>query len=51
VTATGQRIGTCRRRQVDLAIAACAIEARASLWTLNRSNFRDLPGLMLYEKH
>ena len=46
-----RQVSRARRRQVDLAIAACAIEARASLWTLNRSDFRDLPGLMLYEKH
>jgi predicted nucleic acid-binding protein len=38
-----------RQRQADLAIAACAIEARASLWTLNHADFRDVPGLTLYE--
>jgi predicted nucleic acid-binding protein len=38
-----------RQRQADLAIAACAIEARASLWTLNRADFRDIPGLSLYD--
>ena len=44
-----QRVKRARQRQADLAIAACAIEARASLWTLNRSDFLDLPGLSLYE--
>jgi predicted nucleic acid-binding protein len=39
-----------RQRQADLAIAACAIECGASLWTLNRSDFDDLPGLTLFEK-
>ena len=43
-----QQVKQARRRQVDLAIAACAIEARANLWTLNRADFRDVPGLTLY---
>lgn len=38
-----------RGRDMDIAIAACAIEQRARLWTLNPNNFRDLPGLDLYE--
>jgi predicted nucleic acid-binding protein len=33
---------------MDIAIAACAIEQRARLWTLNPEEFRDLPGLELY---
>jgi predicted nucleic acid-binding protein len=37
-----------RQRQADLAIAACAIESGASLWTLNRSDFDDVPRLMLF---
>jgi predicted nucleic acid-binding protein len=36
-------------RDMDIAIAACAIEHGARLWTLNRNDFRDLPGLKLYE--
>lgn len=36
-------------RDMDIAIAACAIEQRARLWTLNPNDFRDLPGLDLYE--
>ena len=38
-----------RGRDMDMAIAACAIEQRARLWTLNPEDFRDLPGLELYE--
>lgn len=38
-----------RGRDMDLAIAACALEQRASLWTLNPSDFTDIPGLDLYE--
>ena len=36
-----------RGREIDLAIAACAITSRASLWTLNPADFRDVPGLKL----
>ena len=45
-----RQVKRARPRQVDLAIAACAIEARASLWTLNRADFRDIPGLTLYDR-
>lgn len=37
-----------RGRDVDLAIAACAIEQSAALWTLNRTDFTDIPDLLLY---
>jgi len=37
-----------RRRQADIAIAACAIENGAAIWTLNPKDFRDIPGLTLY---
>ncbi|HKE87457.1 MAG TPA: type II toxin-antitoxin system VapC family toxin [Vicinamibacterales bacterium] len=37
-----------RARQIDIAIAACAIEHNAALWTLNTQDFDDIPGLMLY---
>ena len=36
-----------RGREVDLAIAACALVRDAELWTLNRADFRDIPGLRL----
>jgi predicted nucleic acid-binding protein len=32
-----------------LAIAACAIEHGARLWTLNPKDFRDIAGLVLYD--
>ena len=38
-----------RGREVDLAIAACALAQGAALWTLNPEDFRDVPGLTLYE--
>ena len=37
-----------RGREIDLAIAACAIAHDASLWTLNRSDFADIPALKLH---
>ena len=36
-----------RRRQVDIAIAATAISRDVPLWTLNRRDFEDIPGLRL----
>jgi predicted nucleic acid-binding protein len=36
-------------REIDLAIAACALTLGARLWTLNPRDFRDLAGLQLYE--
>ena len=36
-----------RGREIDIAIAAIAIVNDAYLWTLNRSDFEDLPGLTL----
>jgi predicted nucleic acid-binding protein len=36
-----------RGREIDLAIAACAISRQAELWTLNTLDFADLPGLRL----
>ena len=37
-----------RGREVDIAIAACAINREARLWTLSRADFTDIPGLQLY---
>jgi predicted nucleic acid-binding protein len=37
-----------RSREVDLAIAACALVRGAHLWTLNPGDFRDVPGIRLY---
>jgi predicted nucleic acid-binding protein len=36
-----------RSREVDLAIASCALVHNASIWTLNRADFEDVPGLRL----
>jgi predicted nucleic acid-binding protein len=36
-----------RGREIDLAIAACAISRQAELWTRNLSDFEDFPGLRL----
>lgn len=38
---------SARGREVDLAIAACAICNDATLWTLNLRDFEDIPGLRL----
>lgn len=37
-----------RGREIDLAVAACAICWDARLWTLNVKDFGDIPGLELY---
>ena len=37
-----------RGREIDLAIAACALTQQASFWTLNEADFRDVEGLTLY---
>ena len=38
-----------RGREIDLAIAACAITWGAALWTLDPGDFLDIPGLRLFE--
>lgn len=34
-----------RHREIDIAIAACALVREASIWTLNPRDFRDIPDL------
>jgi predicted nucleic acid-binding protein len=41
------RVARARGREIDLAIAACAIAWNAELWTLNRKDFADVPSLRL----
>lgn len=36
-----------RGREIDLAIAASALVWRSPIWTLNRTDFADVPGLKL----
>jgi predicted nucleic acid-binding protein len=43
-----QQVKRARQRQADLAIAACAIEHGAVIWTLNPDDFEEIPGLRLY---
>lgn len=42
-----RRLPKGRGREIDLAIAACALTQRAALWTLNPADFKDVPGLPL----
>ena len=39
------KVSKPRGREIDLAIAACAMAHNAALWTLNAEDFRDIPGL------
>jgi predicted nucleic acid-binding protein len=41
-------VSRARTREMDLAIAACAIVRDSPLWTLNQADFRDIPGLRLF---
>lgn len=36
-----------RGREIDLAVAACALANSAAIWTLNLADFRDIPDLRL----
>lgn len=36
-----------RGREMDLAVAACALSWNATLWTLNSADFQDIPGLLV----
>ena len=42
-----ERLPRPRGRDLDLAIAACALVDDATLWTLNPKDFSDVPGLRL----
>lgn len=42
-----RRVKRARGREIDLAIAACAMAHHARLWTLNREDFKDIPNLEL----
>ena len=42
-----RRVPRPRNREMDLAIAACAISNGAALWTTNPRDFADIPGLIL----
>jgi predicted nucleic acid-binding protein len=44
-----RRMKRPRGRELDLAIAACALVHGASLWTLNRGDFKDIPELVLFD--
>ena len=37
-----------RGREIDFAIAACALAHGAEFWTLDPQDFRDVPGLTLF---
>lgn len=43
-----RQVGRARGRELDIAIAACAIGQGAHLWTLNPADFKDIPGLELH---
>ena len=42
-----KQVSRARGREIDLAIAACAIANNAAIWTLNPGDFRDIPNLRL----
>jgi predicted nucleic acid-binding protein len=42
-----RRIRKARGREIDLAIAACALARNSRLWTLNLSDFEDIPDLQV----
>jgi predicted nucleic acid-binding protein len=43
-----RRVRRPRGRELDLAIAACAIAWQGALWTLNPGDFEDIPGIRLH---
>jgi predicted nucleic acid-binding protein len=42
-----KKIKRARAREIDIAIAACAIAHNAKLWTANPADFKDIPDLKL----
>jgi predicted nucleic acid-binding protein len=42
-----RRLSRARGREIDIAIAACALAHGAGLWTLHPTDFTDIPGLTL----
>ena len=42
-----KQVSRARGREIDLAVAACAIANSAGVWTLTPVDFRDLPDLRL----
>jgi predicted nucleic acid-binding protein len=42
-----RRLRRARGREIDLAVAACAVANAAALWTLNRQDFDDIQSLRL----
>ena len=43
-----REVSRARGREMDLAIAACALSWRAKLWTANHGDFEDIPHLELW---
>ncbi len=41
-------VSRARGREIDLAIAACAMVWNGALWTVNPKDFQDIPGLRLH---
>ena len=42
-----KQVPRARGREIDLAVAACALANGAAIWTLNPGDFRDIPDLRL----
>jgi len=43
-----RRVKSARGREADIAIAACALEHGAAIWTTNPRDFANIPGVRLY---
>lgn len=42
-----KHVSRARGREIDLAVAACALANGAAIWTLNPGDFQDIPDLRL----